>query len=58
MPDKAIHAPHEAPASVLKEAGVRPGRDYPEPVVDYRQSRAEALEASKGIGKMKVNSSQ
>lgn len=47
LPDKPIHAPHEAPARVLGEAGLRLGRDYPEPVVDYRQSRAEALEAAR-----------
>lgn len=45
MPDKHIHAPWEAPLSTLEEAGVVLGRNYPEPIVDYRESRERALAA-------------
>jgi deoxyribodipyrimidine photo-lyase len=43
LPDRWIHCPWEAPAAVLAEAGVALGRDYPRPVVDFRDSRAAAL---------------
>ncbi|MBX4159282.1 FAD-binding domain-containing protein, partial [Lactiplantibacillus plantarum] len=36
-----------APAEVLREAGVRLGRDYPHPVVQHDKARARALEALK-----------
>lgn len=45
LPDGHIHAPWEAPATVLEEAGVRLGHDYPEPMVDLRESRERALGA-------------
>ena len=45
LPDAWIHRPWEAPAAVLDEAGVRIGRDYPAPVVDFRESREAALAA-------------
>jgi deoxyribodipyrimidine photo-lyase len=45
LPDAWIHRPWEAPAAVLDEAGVRVGRDYPAPVVDFRESREAALAA-------------
>jgi deoxyribodipyrimidine photo-lyase len=45
LPTGHIHAPWEAPATVLDAAGVRPGRDYPRPVVDLKASRVAALAA-------------
>ncbi|GAB3314117.1 cryptochrome/photolyase family protein [Haliea atlantica] len=45
LPDRHLHAPWEAPASVLQEAGVTLGEDYPEPVVDHREARETALGA-------------
>ncbi|MAA73752.1 MAG: hypothetical protein CMN28_03490 [Salinisphaeraceae bacterium] len=45
LPDKHIHAPWDAPAEVLERAGVRLGRDYPEPLVDLKASRRDALDA-------------
>lgn len=45
MPDKYLHAPWTAPATVLTHAGVRLGEDYPRPVVDHATARAEALAA-------------
>jgi deoxyribodipyrimidine photo-lyase len=54
LPDKFIHAPWTAPASVLEYAGVRlgsaaEGGSYPRPVVDHATARAEALAAFKAL---------
>ena len=43
LPDAALHAPWEAKPVDLATAGVVLGRDYPEPVVDHAQARAETL---------------
>ena len=45
LPDKWIHQPWAAPSDVLSAAGVRLGRDYPEPLVDLKASRLRALDA-------------
>lgn len=50
MPDKYVHNPWEAPADVLREAGVTLGDDYPDPVVDLKSSRERALAAFKSLG--------
>ena len=47
LPNKFIHRPWEAPASVLKEANVRLGETYPHPIVDHKFARERALEAYK-----------
>ncbi len=44
LPDKYIHSPWEAPDSVLQQANIELGTDYPEPVVDLSASRKAALE--------------
>ena len=44
LPDAAIHAPWEAGALVLEQAGIQLGTAYPYPVVDHAQARAETLE--------------
>ena len=49
LPAKYIHKPWDAPADVLKLANVRLGDNYPEPVVDLRESRERALDAFKQI---------
>ncbi len=41
LPDRYVHAPHEAPGSVTAEAGIR----YPAPVVDLGEGRDRALAA-------------
>ena len=41
----AIHAPWEAPDSVLARAGIRLGRDYPAPLIDLPAGRQRALDA-------------
>ena len=45
LPDRFIHAPHEAPAEALAEAKVTLGRTYPHPVVDLAEGRERALAA-------------
>jgi deoxyribodipyrimidine photo-lyase len=45
LPREWIHKPWEAPASVLADAGITLGSNYPEPIVDHRTARARALEA-------------
>lgn len=45
LPDRWIHAPWEAPTSVLAAAGIELGRDYPEPIVDHAEARERALVA-------------
>lgn len=45
MPAKWIHTPWEAPADILKKAGVELGKDYPKPIVDHGKARQRALAA-------------
>lgn len=45
LPDRWLHAPWEAPAEVLKHAGIRLGRDYPQPMVAHDMARTRALDA-------------
>jgi deoxyribodipyrimidine photo-lyase len=49
LPDKHLHAPWEAPADVLTQAGVRIGATYPAPIVDHTMARVRALAAYKQI---------
>ena len=49
LPDKFLHAPWTAPAEVLARAGVVLGENYPAPIVDHAQARAEALAAFKQL---------
>jgi len=43
--NKFIHQPWAAGPDTLKHAGIRLGREYPEPVVDLKTSRRQALAA-------------
>lgn len=45
MPPKWIHKPWDAPADVLKKAGVELGKSYPKPIVDHGKARERALAA-------------
>jgi deoxyribodipyrimidine photo-lyase len=45
LPDRWIHRPWEAPASVLSDAGVTPGKTYPRPILDHAAARQRALAA-------------
>ena len=49
MPDEFVHRPWEAPALVLKAAGVELGKNYPHPVVDHGKARDRALAAFQEI---------
>ena len=40
-----IHRPWEAPADVLKAAGITLGKSYPKPIVDHAKARERALAA-------------
>jgi len=43
------HAPWEAPASTLAEAGVSLGKNYPRPVLELGEERAQALAAFRDV---------
>jgi len=43
LPTTALHAPWQAPPTVLTAAKVRPGIDYPVPLVDHGTARTAAL---------------
>jgi deoxyribodipyrimidine photo-lyase len=45
LPDRWVHRPQEAPAEVLRGAGVALGRDWPQPVISLAEGRARALAA-------------
>ncbi|MER3417209.1 MAG: deoxyribodipyrimidine photolyase [Gemmataceae bacterium] len=45
LPIRWLHRPWEAPASVLREAGIELGVTYPRPIVDHSLARQRALEA-------------
>jgi deoxyribodipyrimidine photo-lyase len=45
LPAAHIHAPWDAPESVLRDAGVRLGETYPPPIVDHKAARERALAA-------------
>ena len=45
LPDKYLNKPWEAPASVLRDAGVELDKDYPAPIVEHKAARQAALDA-------------
>ena len=45
LENRHLHKPWTADPSVLAAAGIVPGKDYPEPVVDLQDSRRRALSA-------------
>lgn len=44
VPDEHLREPWEMPPEVQEEAGCVIGSDYPEPMVDHKRARQEALE--------------
>jgi deoxyribodipyrimidine photo-lyase len=54
LPAAHIHTPWLAPHSVLLEAGLRLGRDYPHPIVDHAQARARFLDLAQQYFGQKV----
>lgn len=49
LPDKFIHRPFDAPAEVLRKAGIALGTTYPQPIVDHAQARVRALNAYEAV---------
>lgn len=47
LSDKYLHEPWQMPAEIAQAVGFELGRDYPQPVVDLKKSRDEALAALK-----------
>ena len=45
MPARYMHRPWDAPATVLKDAGVRLGKNYPHQLIDHAEARRRALAA-------------
>jgi len=45
LPNKYLFKPWTASEEILKQAGVKLGRDYPHPIVDVKTSREAALAA-------------
>ena len=45
LPGEWLHKPWQAPSETLAHAGVKLGRDYPEPIVSHAIAREVALEA-------------
>ncbi|MEO0383283.1 MAG: deoxyribodipyrimidine photo-lyase [Pseudomonadota bacterium] len=49
LPKKYLHKPWEAPAAVLRDAGMTLGSTYPRPIVDHKTARDRALQAFKSL---------
>ncbi|GMU36026.1 MAG: deoxyribodipyrimidine photolyase [Phycisphaerae bacterium] len=49
LSDTHLHAPWEAPPTELRAAGIRLGRDYPNPIVNHAEARQRALAALHGL---------
>ncbi len=45
LPDKYLHDPSNAPADVLKAAGIELDKDYPRAMLDLKETRERALKA-------------
>ena len=44
VPDEHLREPWTMPDEAQREAGCVIGTDYPEPIVDHREARLEAIE--------------
>ncbi len=49
LPAEFIHQPWLAPTELLASAGLKLGRDYPQPIVDHGEARVAALSAYQSI---------
>jgi deoxyribodipyrimidine photo-lyase len=49
LPAPWLYRPWDAPGSVLEAAGIRLGETYPQPIVDHREARGEALAAYQSL---------
>ena len=50
LPNRYLHSPWTAPDAVLAKANITLGKNYPEPIVDLKESRERALAAFKDLG--------
>lgn len=55
LPAEYIHQPWEAPAEVLRNAGVTLGKTYPHPVIDHKTGRNRALTAYEKLKALRNN---
>ncbi|MCF7852320.1 MAG: DNA photolyase family protein [Simkaniaceae bacterium] len=53
LPSKYIHAPHKAPAAVLKKAKIILGETYPMPIIDLNESAKKTLKQLQEKAKQK-----
>ncbi|GIS85304.1 MAG: hypothetical protein CM1200mP16_16040 [Nitrospina sp.] len=51
LPDKYLFSPWETPDHILQESGIELGTTYPNPIVDLKQSRDEAMAAFQSLKK-------
>jgi len=49
LPNKYVHQPWAASEKILESAGVKLGRNYPEPMVDHKMARDRALAAYQAL---------
>jgi deoxyribodipyrimidine photo-lyase len=49
LPVRYVHRPWDAPATVLKDAGVRLGENYPHQLIDHAEGRRRALAAYSAV---------
>ena len=54
LPNKYLFSPWEAPKEELDKAGIVLGQDYPNPIIDLKLSRQNALNAFKSLKKEDV----
>jgi deoxyribodipyrimidine photo-lyase len=57
LPSKWIHCPWLAPGDVLSDAGVTPGKTYPQPMLDHAAARERALKAWRSLKKTRISGS-
>ena len=51
LPNNLIHQPWEATPLELASAGIKPGKTYPDPIIDHKAGRERALAAYAKIRK-------
>jgi deoxyribodipyrimidine photo-lyase len=49
LPNKLLHAPHEATSAELSKAGIELGKTYPKPMVDHKEAREAALSGYEAV---------
>ncbi len=49
LPNEWVHKPADAPANILRKAGIAIGTDYPAPILDLKATRQRALDAANAL---------